>query len=91
MAPWDDTGAGTLREQEGIQKAPKLTFAGPHSDDEDERGPPADGWSSSQSRVAATPKGLAPTQADAMLQAQFDIAREKQLVEVSWSDKLMTS
>eukprot|EP00435_Cladocopium_sp_Y103_P056325 s1201_g19.t1 len=67
------------------QKAPKLTFAGPHSDSEDEHGP-VEGWSSSQERANATPKGVNRTQADAMLQAQFEIVREKH-VEVAYEKK----
>ena len=66
------------------QKAPKLTFSGPHGDSEDERGP-MEGWSSSHSspaRTNATPKNINRTQADAMLQAQFEIVRDKQVVEV---------
>ena len=65
------------------KKAPKLTFAGPHSDSEEERDP-VEGWSSnsSPSRTNATPKNINRTQADAMLQAQFEIVRDKQVVEV---------
>jgi hypothetical protein len=44
-----------------------------------------EGWSSSHSspsRTNATPKNINRTQADAMLQAQFEIVRNKQVVEV---------
>ena len=64
-----------------------MTFAGPHSESEDERDP-VEGWSSnsSPSRTAATPKTVNRTQADAMLQKQFEIVREKQVVEVRIGD-----
>lgn len=80
VAPWSE---------EGEQKAPKLTFSGPHGDSEDERGP-MEGWSSSHSspsRTNAAPKNINRTQADAMLQAQFEIVRDKQVVEVAYEKK----
>jgi len=53
---------------------------------------PREGWSCNGDDATRTsaglPKGIDKTQANAMLQAQFDIVREKH-VEVPWNDILI--
>lgn len=86
VSPWDSEGKAAKARQD---KVSVLTFAGPHSEG---AASPREGWSCNGDHAARTtdglPKIINKTQADAMLQAQFDIVREKHgHVEVTYAKK----
>lgn len=93
VTPFSPTSAKPAKPS-NVGKVSQLTFQGPHDDDDDDDDlggvdcddPTREAWSSEKKRLQQPELRQAASQADILLQAQFDIVREKN-VEVAYERK----